>query len=252
VPETALEIPRLDASATVRSITDGIRFGHPPATVGTRWSTTVRAESRWSDAMQFDQVSVYDSAFEVEILGVVGPAASRARVRFTTNTTSYQGAVKRSPIDGKTYVVDVVPPYVQSDGGGSVTEEEAQRVLDVFPDLGARGRIDEALPDEPMPIGETRDDLALAILRVLHPRVWRAESAHATLDAIDPAGEARFAIVLAASSTESRVHLDLHGEARIHASTSRLRKLVLEGEYDVADAGAPGTFRYERTIVERQ
>jgi hypothetical protein len=247
-PIPSLAGPRLAADAT-EPPRAGVRFERRPASVGARTHVTVRAESRWEDAQSQPQESIYESDFEVEVLAVAGPAPSRVRVRFDTNQSRYQGLPRPTSIHQKTFLVDVVPPYVRDASGAAAPEEQAQRVLDVFPDLGTRARIDEALPDEPIAIGETRDALAAAILRILHPRIWIAETTHATLERFEGAsGEAVFALAIDAASRETSVRLALTGEARIVARESRLTSIVLHGAYEVGDAGAPGTFRYERRI----
>ncbi|MBX3186330.1 MAG: hypothetical protein KF819_04910 [Labilithrix sp.] len=231
---------------------DGVRFGHPPAAVGEKWAVAVFAESRSDDPQGGEQLSTYASDYEAEVLAVDGPAPSRVRLRFTRNTNGYQGAEKPTAIDGKEYVVDARAPHVRDPAGAQgVSTEEAQRVLDVFPDLGARARVDQVLPVEAMRIGERRDDLAAAILRVIHPRAWTLASGSATLVRTG-GGDGVFEVSLDASS-EGGLRMKVHGEARVRLRDARLTSLDFSGSYAEADASpAPaGTFRLTRRVRDR-
>ncbi len=228
--EVPLEVPRLgDAGAS--SSSGGIRFGRVPSKAGDRWSVSVRAESRMEEAQSGEQRSGYESDFEVEVLETNGVAPSRVRLRFVRNVNVYQGADKPTAIDGKTYVVDARPPHVRDRADGAAPEDEAQRVLDVFPELGMRTGIDQVLPDEAMHVGERRDDLAGAVLSVLHPRAWNLRSGTATLARVD-AGEAVFATTLDATSG-SGVHMVVSGDVRVRIRDARLTAIALHGTYDL-------------------
>lgn len=245
--EVALEVPRLDAAAA-EPAPAGVRFRRVPAAPGARSLVTTRAESRSEDPGGGEQISTYVSEVEVEVLEVEGGAPSRVALSFRTNTLGYQGEDKPTTIHGKRYVLDRAAPFVRDAQGQAVSEEEAQRVLDVFPDLGTRARVDEVLPDAPMQLGERHDELARALLRVVHPRAWTLEKGTATLSRAD-AERAVFSVTLAASS-ERGIRVDVSGEAEVRLRDSALVHLVLTGSYlePGAAAGAgPGRFRVERT-----
>lgn len=223
---------------------EGARFGHPPPVAGDAWSVRVEASSR-SD----EQVSTYVSEFRAEILAVDGPAPSRVKLRFARNVHGSQGAEKPTVIDGKEFVVDARAPHVRDAAGAPAPEDEAQRVLDVFPDLGTRARIDEVLPDDVMRIGDRRDELAAAVLRVVHPRAWTLQAGTAKLARVE-GEQAVFQLTLDATS-ESGVHMQVSGEARVRLADARLTELTLDGSYEAGTGGAkqPGTFSLRRRVT---
>jgi hypothetical protein len=243
--ETALAVPPL-ADAGTSGPHDGVRFGHVPAAVGMRWAVSTRAESRTDDG---DQRSRYESDYTVEVLAIEGAAPSRVRLRFDRNVSIYREAERPTTVHGNTYVVDGAEPYVRDTSGAAASENETERVLDVFPDLGTRTRIDEVLPDAPMSIGDSRDELAAALLRLVHPRLWQLTDGKATLARVET-GDAIFAIVIVAESRASGVKMDVKGEARIRARDSRLVGLELDGAYDHGEA-TKGSFSLRRVVRDR-
>jgi hypothetical protein len=212
---------------------------------------TVHASSQSEDAQGGIQRSVYESDYRVEILAVDGPAPSRVRLRFLRNVYVYGDRGAATAIDGKEYVVDARAPHVRdASHGGAAPEAETQRVLDVFPDLGTRTRIDEVLPDEAMRIGDERDELAGAVLRVIHPRAWTLRAGSATLARVS-GDSAVFEVSLDAAS-ESGLHLEVSGEARVRLRDAQLVELALDGRYETKpNAGRsdpPGTFSLRRSV----
>lgn len=240
--EAALTVPPL-ADGGTSGAHDGIRFRRVGARVGAKWAVTTLAESRTEDG---DQVSRYESDYTVEVLAIDGPAPSRVRLRFDRNVSIFREAERPTTVHGNTYVVDAAEPHVRDASGGPASESETERVLDVFPDLGVRTRIDEVLPEAPMSIGESRDDLAPALLRLVHPRLWQLASGKATLDRVE-GGDAVFSVVLVAESRSSGVRMDVKGEARIRIGDSRLVALALDGAYDHGDA-TKGSFTLRRAV----
>jgi len=255
-PSPPLVVPPLDAGADARAAADGVLFGHPPAAVGAAFVVSVNAVSSSPDPQGGIQISTYDSEVKVEVLAVDGPAPSRVRLHFERNTRTFQEKETPTSLHGKTFLVDARAPHVRDEAGAPVAEEDTQKVLDVFPDLGTRARIDEVLPDEAMRIGEGRDDLAVAILRVIHPRAWTLRSGSAVL-ARTEAGHAVFAVKLDASSAGG-LHMVVAGEARVRLRDARLSDLALEGTYEEPKAGTPsttppeparpGSFRLRRSV----
>lgn len=245
--DVTLEVPRL-GDAGVETASGGVRFGRVPATVGDRWAVSVRAESRIADPQGGEQRSGYESDYEVDVLATNGVAPSRVQLRFARNVNVYQGAEKPTSIDGKTYVVDAAEPRVRDASGGAAPEEEAQRILDVFPDLGTRTGIDQVLPDEPMHVGERRDDLAAAVLSVLHPRAWKLRSGAATLTSFD-ATEAVFSVTLDATSG-SGVHMVVAGEVRVRNRDARLAAIELHGTYELGPSSS-GVVDIRRSVRDR-
>jgi hypothetical protein len=255
-PPPDLVIPRLDRDAGTAALGgDGVRFGHPPAAVGMAWTVELRATSRSADGPinpsgGGEQVSVYESTYRVDVLEVAGPAPSRVKLRFLRNVHFYQESPLPTAIDGKEYIVDARAPHVRDATGAAVPTAESERVLDIFPDLGTRARIDEVLPDEALAIGARRDELAGAILRVIHPRAWTLRAGTATLVRVEGA-HAVFEISLDAAS-ESGLRLEVHGEARVRREDARLSELVLRGGYEPKDRGStdpPGSFEMRRTVT---
>jgi len=257
-----LDIPRLDAGAGAASAADGIRFGHPLPVVGGRWSVAVHASSRSGEAGGGEQVSSYDSEYTVEILAVDGPAPSRVKLRFAINAHSYQGNPVSTALEGNEYVVDARAPHVRDATDGAAPPDEAQRVLDMFPDLGTRTRIDEVLPDDAMHLGDRRDELAGAVLRVIHPRAWTLRSGTATL--VSAASDhGTFEVTLDAAS-DTGLEMQLKGTAQVALRDARLTDLALQGPYSIpantrgpqvtplnknAPSEPPGTFSLHRTIT---
>lgn len=233
----------------------GVRFGRVPATVGSRWKVLVSARSTAADPQGGMQLSEYVSAYDVEILAIDGPAPSRVRVAFERNVQRYQGADKPTAVDGKTYDVDARASHdgrwtVRDGSGGAASEEEAERVRDVLPDLGTRTQVDQILPDVAMAIGEARNELAGAILRVIHPRAWTLNEGTAVLVRTD-ADDAVFAVVIDATGSNG-LRMTVKGEARVRLRDARLVQIVLDGSYDHAagNASDPGTFSLRRTVSD--
>src|SRR3954468_21366557 len=135
----SLDIPPLDAGAdaTVRT-SDGVRFGHPVPRTGTAWRVVAHASSRSDDPQGGDQISSFESEVRIEVVAVDGPAPSRVRMHFVRNVQTYQGQDKPTVVEGKQYFVDARAPHVRDLTDAAAPEVEAQRVLDVFPDLGTR------------------------------------------------------------------------------------------------------------------
>jgi hypothetical protein len=244
-----LVIPRLDRDAGPATQAEGAHFGHPPATVGAAWTVELSATSRSADGTSAEQVSRYESTYRVEVLAVEGPAPSRVKLRFLRNVHAYQGEPAPTVIDGKEYVVDARAPHVRDSSGTAAPPLETERVLDIFPDLGTRSRVDEVLPDDALPVGARYDDLAAAILRVMHPRAWKLSAGTATLIRLDGA-HAVFEIVLDAMS-ETGVRMEVGGQARVRMRDARLSELVLEGRYERKEPTPvwPGSFQLRRTVT---
>lgn len=245
--EPPLDIPPLHDAAAAPADDEGtVRFRRAPPTVGARWIVSTHAESRTADPASGPEISAYTSEYEVLILAVSGPAPSRVRLHFDTNVHSYRGAEKPTVLNGRSYVVDTNAPYVHGEGDAAVSEEERERVLDVFPDLGTRTRIDEVLPDDAMHVGQKRDDLAAAILRVIHPRAWTLAAGQATL-ARAAGDEAVFTVSLDATSG-SGIRMKVEGEARVRLRDARLTGLALDGTYGHASSSTAGSFTLRRTV----
>lgn len=237
-----LEVPRLDAGKVEEDAGTGVRFAHPAATVGAITSVTVMARSSAPDDQDGEQVSSYASSFTVTVLEVDGPAPSRVKVAIERNAQTYQDRAKPTVIDGKTYELNSLTGQV-STASGAATPDEAQRVMDVVPDLGARARLEEVLPERPMRIGERRDEVATAVLRLVHPRAWTAKAAEAKLARVE--GElAVFEIKLEAQSATG-VNMKIAGEAHVSTKDAKLRAVHLAGGYTFKD-DPPGTFVYDR------
>lgn len=96
-----------------------------------------------------------------------------------------------------------------------------------------------------------RSELAAALLRAIHPRAWSLQAGTATLARV-AADSAVFDVTLDAAS-ESGLHLEVSGEARVRLTDAQLVELALDGRYEtVAGAGAaepPGTFSLRRTVT---
>ena len=252
--EPVLDIPRLDGGSAAPTAPAGVRFGRVPPAVGARWKVTVSARSASADPQGGLQRSEYVSSYIVEVLGTNGPAPSRVRLVFEKNVQRLQGRENPTAIDGKTYVVDATPAsdgaggFAVRDGSGApVTEEEQQRVLDVVPDLGTRTQVDQILPDSAMTIGDARDELAGAILRVIHPRAWTLNKGTAVL-ARTQAEDAVFALTIDATGSNG-IRMVVSGEAKIRLRDARLVEIALDGTYDRAMGPGPdpGTFSLRRT-----
>jgi hypothetical protein len=221
------------------------------------WTVAMRASSRSADPQGTEQVSSYESLYRVEVLAVDGPAPSRFRLEFIKNVLGFEGGPSPSIIHGKTYTLDARAPHVRDPSDQAAPEAEAKRVLDVFPDLGTRGRFDEVLPDGPMQVGERRDDLAGAVLRIIHPRAWSLRHGSAALARVEGA-DAVFTLSLDAQSSESGLHLEVSGEARVRMTDARLEELTLAGRYDTPPGSAavrgtvadpPGIFELKRSVT---
>jgi hypothetical protein len=254
VTDPGLEVPRLDGGGGESP--SGIRFHRAVPAVGARWTVTTRAHSAstFQDGQGPDlQISEYLSTYAVEVLAVSGPAVARVRVAFEKNVQRYQSADRPTVLHGKTYIVDVTAPPVRDEGGGAATAEETERVLDNFPELGTRTQIDQVLPDVGMKIGESRHEVAAAVLAVIHPRAWTLHEGTAVLER-SSGDEAVFAVTLDATGRNG-VRMTVKGLAQIRLRDSRLVGVHVEGTYlpqaAVGDAGTTGTFVLDRTVEGR-
>lgn len=244
--EVALEVPRVDGGAAAAPIepddANTARFGREPAKVGTRTRQHVLARSQWSD-----EESSYASEFVIEVLAVEGPVPSRVQIEFKKNERFDNVGHQATPVDGKTYRVDVhAPNVVDAATGQPPTPDEIERVTDVLPDFGTRSQIDQVLPEGAMHVGESRDDIARVIARILHPRIWSAESAHATLARVER-GEAVFTIELAATSSLTRMRMVVGGEARVRLRDAQLLGFELKGMFERTN-GERGKFDVTRVV----
>lgn len=250
--EASLVVPPLDVGSSSGQPGTGsdrtVRFGHPPATVGASWAVSTTAISTSSDPAG-DQVSSYSSSFRVTVLAVDGPAATKVKLHFDKNQNEYQGQDTPTVIHGKDYVVDARAPHVFDPSGTAAAEEETQRVLDAFPDIGTRSRVDEVLP-ESMRIGDRRDDLAAAVVRIMHPRAWTLTSGSASLARVE-GGDAVFTVKLEASSA-SGMTMAVAGELRARLRDSHLSSITLDGSYEprTSSADHKGTIRYRRVTSD--
>lgn len=242
--DVGLEIPRLDGGTAAPA--KGIRFGRTPYRVGERWMTSVRAESVLDDDAGASQISAYVSAFRVEVLAVEGPAPTRLRVTFDKNAVESRGSELPTSIDGKTYVVEAHGAAVSYEDGSAALPEEKQRVLDVFPDLGTRTRLDEVLPDDPMEIGDAHDEVANAVLRILHPRAWSSEKGTASLVRVEKDVAVFRASITASNATGMTI--DVSGEVNVRLSDARLAGFLLEGTYGGGGLGQTGRFSVRRVV----
>ena len=246
-PESApLVVPKLDGGGA-SSPAAGVRFRRTPPAVGARYRVSVQADSRAPDPQGGEQLSSYVSELTVEVLALDGPAPSRVRLRFARNVHAFQGRDTPTEIDGKTYVVEKAAPQVRDERGAAASEIESQRVLDVFPNLGTRGRVDEVLPDDPMTIGDRRDELAGAVLGIIHPRAWTLVRGTAALARVD-ADDAIFDVTLVATS-QTGVSMNVKGEARVRLRDSALAGLSLSGSYRVAGDDT-GSFTLRRALSD--
>lgn len=222
----------------------GVRFRHPAAAVGSRWRVLLRADSDGTDGDE--QTSAYVSEYRVEVVAVDGPAPSRMKVHVDRNVTFFRGAPTPTPVEGKDYVVDVARPHVRDESGSEAPPSEARRVLDWFPDLGTRTRLDEILPDESMRVGERRDELAAEILRIIHPAAWKLDLGHATLARADSV-HAELDVTMEATS-ETGIKMRVAGVAKVRLADSWLVELDLSGSYEAA-AGPTGKFELHRAVI---
>jgi hypothetical protein len=243
--EPRLDIPSL---GSVDAGAGGARFVREPERVGARWRVAVRAATHEQDRPD-GQDTRYESDLDVETLAVSGLATTEVRVRVLRNAYVYSGVEKPNPIAGKSYVVGISEPFVRDGTGGAAAPSEAERLLDIFPDLGTRTRLDEALPDGTLAIGERRDEVARAVLRIIHPRAWQDDAASATLARVEN-GDAVFDVELSAHDTGgSAQNFDVRGVVRVRLRGTKLVAITLEGTYaNVAGGKSEGTFTYERRI----
>jgi hypothetical protein len=251
-----LVIPRLDRDAGAPPPSgDGALFAHPPTLVGSAWTVEQTAASRSPDpGGGGEQRSVYESKFRVEVLQVDGPLPSLVRLVVLRNVRTFQDQATPNAIDGRSFVIDAVSMSVRSEAGGSVGTLDREQLVDLVPELGRRSGVEQALPDAPLPIGGRADDLARALLRVLHPRSWNFRAGSAVLVRVE-AGHAVFGVEIEGQADGldgNGLRLDVHGEARIRLADSRLTYFALDGRYELPNAAAtnpPGTFELRRTVT---
>lgn len=255
--EAPLEVPRLDGGAGASSGDEPgagvIRFGRESAKAGDRAHLHVRAVSEWEG-----QTSSYESELLTEVLAVEtgggGAWPSRVKVEFRKNEHFDNASVQPTSVAGHTYLVDTNPAQVlDARTQAAPSADEIMRVTDVLPDLGMRTQIDQMLPDTAMRIGERRDDIARAIARILHPRVWSVDQGTAALVRADRKtgtereGDAVFHVTLDATSSATSMRISLKGEARVRLRDARLQEFVLSGDFVRAN-GEKGTLHVERHV----
>lgn len=247
-----LDVPRLDPSAPGAGVPAGAGaiFTRIAPRIGDQSEVRIEARSVIEDPPNAQQLTEYESRYTVEVLETRGPAPSRVRLVFAKNVQRYQGIDRATEIDGKTYEVALGASEVRGAGGVPVTSEESKRVLDAYPDLGLRAPVDQTLPDGPMPVGEARDGLAAALLRLVHPRAWALDAGQATLARVE-GEEAIFAVTLRSTSQLTGMKIAVEGEAHVRLRDTRLVGLTLDGKYTLAEGDAEGTFHYARTVTAR-
>jgi hypothetical protein len=247
-----LDVPRVGASAGAGIVggepTDpnAVRFGRESAKVGARSHQHVLARSLWNE-----QHASYESEFVIEVLAIEGASSggwpSRVKIEFRKNESFDNVSHQATSIDGHTYLVDVHAPHVLDAATNAVpSEDEVARVTDVLPDLGTRAQIDQILPDTAMRIGEHRDDIAKAIARILHPRIWNVDQGSAVLARTEQ-GEAVFQVALDATSSATKMKIAIKGDARVRLRDARLEGFALAGEF-VRPNGERGELHVERTV----
>jgi hypothetical protein len=256
VPAAALEVPKLAAASAAPALADApdsVRFGRVAPRVGDHTHTLVLAKSTYVDPRSGPPALVeqYDSEFDEDVLAVNGPAATRVKVTFQRNETFDNVNTQPTVIAGKSYWVDVAPPLV-ADAQTQVapSAEEVTRVLDIIPDLGTRTTIDQVLPDHPLKLGENRDALAGAILRILHPRFWTLAKGTAVLKSVTRDRKedmATFDLAVTATSSNSGMTIDLKGMVKIRLRDSKLAQFVLEGTF-TRPSGETGTLETSRLV----
>jgi hypothetical protein len=252
-PSAAVElaVPPARGGGVAGETTDpnAVRFGRESAKLGARSHQHVLARSVWND-----QNASYESEFVIEVLAVEGGSShsagawpSRVKIEFRKNESFDNVSRQATSIDGHTYLVDVHPPHVLDAATNAVpSEDEIARVTDVLPDLGTRAQIDQILPDTAMHVGEHRDDIAKAIARILHPRIWNLDQGSAVLVRAE-AGEAVFHVVLDATSSATKMKIAIEGDARVRLRDARLEGFSLKGEF-VRPNGEKGELQDERTV----
>lgn len=245
--EAPLEVPRVDGGIVAEADPTAVHFRRVNAKVGDRSHQHVLARSAWNE-----QVASYESEFVIEVLAVEGPAPSRVRIEFRKNESFDNVSHQATPIDGLTYVVDVKAPHVlDARTNAPPSADEIARVTDVLPDLGTRAQIDQVLPDEAMHLGDRRDDIAKAIVRILHPRIWSVDKGTAVLTRTEP-DEAIFHVTLDATSSASGMKISVSGDARVRLRDARLEGFALGGTFERpaanGDPAERGTFEVERRV----
>lgn len=207
-----------------------VRFGHVSPAAGARWHVTTEATSSVTDARHATLGHVYLSSYSVEVLDTNGRAPSRVRLSFEQNHYVVNGAETPTSLEGKTYVLETTAPHVRDASGAPAPADEAERVLDIFPELGTRTQIDQVLPDAPMSIGDDRGELAAAVLSVIHPRGWTLGGGSATLTAVDDTA-AYFTTTIDATAKNSGIRMWIKGEVRVRLADAQLMGLLLSGTY---------------------
>lgn len=105
----------------------------------------------------------------VEVLAVSADAVTKVKVTYKAHSKiETEGGVdtpKTSPVAGKSYVVESKNGAVSvlSDRGAPVPEAEAKEVKGDFKSLGRPDRMQNALPDTPIKVGDKVESLAQAL-----------------------------------------------------------------------------------------
>jgi hypothetical protein len=242
-----LVIPRVGGNDSLDVPSSEVRFGHVPPTVGARWTVDVEARGTPNDEQSGSEVSSYSATWTVEVLAMDGPAITRARMKFGRCVQEWRGTETPRSITDHSYVVDATGPDVVDEQHGNIDANEATAVLNLLPDLGTRTQIDQLMPDKPMAIGESRPELAGAVVRVMHPTAWTLVRGTAVLARIE-AGEAVFDVTLVATSSTFRI--DLAGDVKLRLKDVRLTAISLVGAYEVVSGAnkSDGRFSYRRTV----
>jgi hypothetical protein len=248
----AVEVPVIDASPADGMVParGAVRFGRIPPAVGARWHVTTEARSTLVDARQSMLGQVYTSSYTVEVLATNGQAPSRVRLSFEKNHYVTNGAETPTALEGNTYLLEMSSPLVRDASGAAVSASEAERILDIFPELGTRTQIDQVLPDGPMAIGDDRRELAAAVLSVIHPRGWVLIAGSATLTNVDDSA-AYFTTTIDATAKATGIRMWIKGDVRVRLYDAQLMGVLLSGTYALSSTVDP-TADPEGTITIRR
>jgi hypothetical protein len=155
----------------------GVKFTKTPPSIGTVSVTREHNETRLEMDVTIDGKVQHSSNATVEtierrteVLAVAADGATtRIKVSYAANhRDDTSKGLLASPVEGKTYVLeghgDKLPSSVKDAAGNAASDAEASIVANDFKHLGRVDPVWRGLPDRPLVVGDSMDDMAKGLL----------------------------------------------------------------------------------------
>jgi hypothetical protein len=250
------------SSATPSGDAQSVTFMKTKAKVGDTHVHRERVENRSQstvtslDGKVLGQQSIVEieSSERKETVMTVGDdgAVTKESVMYTQASMEGSGGTKKLPIEGKSYVVEAKDgkTTVTDANGDAVSDDEAKLVSADFKDLGHVDPMVRGLPDGPIAIGSSLDDVVKAILA--DDKEGKLQSATLKLtSAGDFQGtpSATVAITMTGKLFGGDAMTTLTGTATLRLSDGNAIVSDADGPLDVTQQGQKGNVKFSVHLV---